>query len=629
MSLYETVPLPDGGRSIRLLHIKPGRLPKENIRCELCVAELGPELQYEALSYTWGDPLQTSTIVVNEIELNITASLANALFALRSQTETRILWIDQICINQQDLAEKSFQIPLMAPIYRGCTQTVIWLGDSDKTSREVIKRMNARMYADPSALSLFLTRPWFRRIWIVQELALAPKATIQCGSDILPWQILSERLFAFTDNKGRTDLVLSRVVNSARSQMDASGSSANPVFYAAVLNVARKRIQKGALFSLREALRCFQAFDATLVLDKVYGLLSLVEDSDRVEVDYKLSSRELFMKTSIHILNSTGDLRLFMDCLHTTEDTHSKDLPSWVPDWSTSAPLGDSVLTALTRDKFHASRGTTVKHLSVRGDGSLRLRGQYLGAIAALGKPIPPMSGLQHDTKNRYSLRNMLHFIPLAVEVFKSWRKTVTHQDNHYVALTDAYFTAETLLELFYQIIPATGGPSPDLKEETVFRLWIEIQEAIFSYARLNAPVMSLLAHTSPWIWHFLWPFYFPVVFTAGWCFGIFLTVKFGIPVLRYRVRFGKQHDDPGRQSWVIGSMDCGLLGRFPAPGLSAEFTLPARVGDSVFLLKGGSRPFVLRRVADKWRLVGDAYVHGIMFGGAFREVECVNIELI
>lgn len=125
MSIYDALPLSDDGKSIRLLNIKPGRLPNENIQCQLSVAKLGPELQYEALSYTWGDPTETSTLTVNRIELTIATSLFKALIALFSQTETRVLWTDQICINQLDLTEKSFQIPLMAPIHRGCTRTVI------------------------------------------------------------------------------------------------------------------------------------------------------------------------------------------------------------------------------------------------------------------------------------------------------------------------------------------------------------------------------------------------------------------------------------------------------------------------------------------------------------------------
>lgn len=143
-------------------------------------------MQYEALSYTWGDSSGTTTITVNNSEMTITASLAKALSALRNTSTIRVLWIDQMCINQQDLGEKLLQISLLTSVYRGCTQTVIWLGERDKASGRAIDRLNREESVELSDLSLLLTRPWFRRIWIVQELVLTPRAVIQCGSDILP-----------------------------------------------------------------------------------------------------------------------------------------------------------------------------------------------------------------------------------------------------------------------------------------------------------------------------------------------------------------------------------------------------------------------------------------------------------
>lgn len=189
--------------------------------------------------------------------------------------------------------------------------------------------MNRGEYLELSDLSLLLTRPWFRRIWIVQELALAPKAILQCGHDTLPWEILSEILSSFKDNKGRGELFVERAVESSRLPgANTSGLSAHSAFYAGILDLARKRIQSGELFSLREALRCFHSFDATLPLDKVYGLLGLVEDPACVEVDYKLSPKQLYLRTSCQIFESTKNLRLFLNCVQTTEDSHVKGLPN-------------------------------------------------------------------------------------------------------------------------------------------------------------------------------------------------------------------------------------------------------------------------------------------------------------
>lgn len=83
--------------------------------------------KYKALSYTWGDGKERSNIYVNGKNLDITLSLATALHHLRSdQVKTLKIWIDQICINQQDDAEKTEQVQLMDRIYRNAEEALVW-----------------------------------------------------------------------------------------------------------------------------------------------------------------------------------------------------------------------------------------------------------------------------------------------------------------------------------------------------------------------------------------------------------------------------------------------------------------------------------------------------------------------
>jgi hypothetical protein len=90
-----------------------------------------------------------------------------------------------------------------------------------------------------------------------------------------------------------------------------------------------------------------------------------------------------------------------------------------------------------------------------------------------------------------------------------------------------------------------------------------------------------------------------------------------------------KETQDSSRQNSVVGRIDAGLIGLFPAPSFTAHDALPSLVGDDVVIFKGATRPYVVRKVGDRWKIVGCAYVHGIMYGAAFKENECVDIWLI
>jgi hypothetical protein len=116
---------------IRMLHLECGSgssLPQ----CTLHRVSLrsDPPPKYEALSYTWGDENDRREIAVNGYIVDVTVNLYSALRRLRLENETRVLWIDALCINQTDLDERSQQVQLMRNIYTLCDRTVIWVGET-------------------------------------------------------------------------------------------------------------------------------------------------------------------------------------------------------------------------------------------------------------------------------------------------------------------------------------------------------------------------------------------------------------------------------------------------------------------------------------------------------------------
>jgi hypothetical protein len=116
-------------RSIRVLDLLPGPRAAP-IRARLRVVSLDdyPCPYYEALSYTWGSTGSTALVTINNHPLNITTNAFAALESLRTRRATRTIWIDSICIDQENDDEKNFQLPLMGDVYRSAAAVNVWLG---------------------------------------------------------------------------------------------------------------------------------------------------------------------------------------------------------------------------------------------------------------------------------------------------------------------------------------------------------------------------------------------------------------------------------------------------------------------------------------------------------------------
>ena len=217
--------------SIRLLTLHPGEFSTP-IRMDLDEYQLENTPQYEALSYCWGDLTKRVCMPCNGGFLNITVNLATALLYLRSRTTPRLLWIDAICIDQDNLSEKSSQVSIMVKIYSNSFRVVVWLGeetnDTDIALEAVVKitehfhldKWDCTEFIDPRksnhpalglnpkswnvlglnekhrmALVRLFSRAWFSRAWVLQEVsswALGSSPIVMIGWKTLPWKDLSD-----------------------------------------------------------------------------------------------------------------------------------------------------------------------------------------------------------------------------------------------------------------------------------------------------------------------------------------------------------------------------------------------------------------------------------------------------
>lgn len=222
--------------SIRLLELGPARDQAEALRGRLFEQTDFESAGYEALSYVWGIDGPKDRLELGESTMQISTALHLALQSLRQPSSPRILWVDAICINQEDDKEKMDQICRMGSIYKSAERVLIWLGEATPNTAQAFEFIDhfSRRYghtdeqspplmscfgsfgnrsiehvlpsyvekkgpmickmAESSQLEDILGRPWFTRLWIIQELLLSKSAVLICGAHRLNWTQFSYML---------------------------------------------------------------------------------------------------------------------------------------------------------------------------------------------------------------------------------------------------------------------------------------------------------------------------------------------------------------------------------------------------------------------------------------------------
>lgn len=127
--------LDESRKQIRVLHINGSDNSDDALECSLETVSLlsQPKPCYEAISYCWGDTNTQECMRLNGIAFDAPKSAAEVLRQFRTPLgSTRCVWLDALCINQADVAERSSQVSMMGEVYRSCTKCLIWLGDADE-----------------------------------------------------------------------------------------------------------------------------------------------------------------------------------------------------------------------------------------------------------------------------------------------------------------------------------------------------------------------------------------------------------------------------------------------------------------------------------------------------------------
>lgn len=369
------------GDLFRLAVIYPGS-GTAPIHCRLIwESSKDPKRDYRCLSYCWQTIEREADIICDGYRFPVTKNLLSALRSLRDPKANLLIWIDQICINQDDDMERGHQVSIMKKIFNQAKEVVVWLGEEDGQTRKLCeyakkmergrsspknaqrsllkKLLNPRQLQD--AIQNLLERPWFQRVWVIPEVALARFTVVACGRDRISW-----------DN-------LVRLIRDVDSPQNVNFDK-----HMALLGNPRQRIaiitqmiasQREGLYhtDITQLLILAKSSKATDVRDMIYAfygltLLTTFPDYTRsVEMLYAdivhmyvTSIKWETYYSSFHDLTEERQTHQLMSILYSAGALHQHyALPSWVPDWTHSwhlAPIWckttSNVVTGTGKDEW-------------------------------------------------------------------------------------------------------------------------------------------------------------------------------------------------------------------------------------------------------------------------------------
>ena len=252
--------------SIRLLVLLPGT-EDDDVACELIHKTFASKPKYEALSYTWGDPGNVKSIRLHDFPFEVRETLYCALFHLRSKTEKRLIWADAICIDQKNVEERSNQVRLMSFIYGRAQAVVVWLGIPMPSYYDESRANFREEFVDT-----LCNHPYWRRVWIIQEISLPRNLKIGFSNATFNWDELRIPFRRIKDTKQR------RLYDAIERVLDQR---------------EKRHDDKNRLELLLERFSDAQCGE---VRDKVFGFVGLAHDcyDGSLKVDYSASLYDVF-----------------------------------------------------------------------------------------------------------------------------------------------------------------------------------------------------------------------------------------------------------------------------------------------------------------------------------------------
>jgi hypothetical protein len=398
-------------QEIRTLTLKQGAFD-DPIHCTLQTVSLADRPKYTALSYVWGDATDRLPIYVDGTLFSATKNLKIALQYIRKADRDQVMWVDAVCINQNDIDERNNSVSLMGELYSDADHVIIWLGEADDTTEElarVVQEPGIPTAPDPEdhdfdrlsmqhtvrIARLFILcfivalRPWWRRVWTVQECILPRNdPSFQCGLQTFScsrfFELYSKLIGSYTGIAQSIEFAEIPSVQDVlqygeRLRKDANQRSlGRNISKVTILDEIRCEFKVTSSISPIYCLLVSKARQATRPHDYLYGVLGLANASERmqVKIDYGRSHWAVYRDFFRSCFDTTKilELRFFaMASFHAS----SNELPSWVPDLTSQSDMEEYTSLALSSKKGFGS----LKVLPSDDEDILMLQGLFLDVV--------------------------------------------------------------------------------------------------------------------------------------------------------------------------------------------------------------------------------------------------------
>lgn len=668
---------PNSPFTIRLLHLLPSTEPNAPIQCHLVettisghlptaetARERGPSQvthdEYHALSYTWGDPVFSRSIEVVENaaesrqasvgKIRITENLHSALQSLRKPDRTLVLWADAVCINQADIPERNSQVSNMPQTYSEASSVVVWLGADSifgdarlcldfftELTGLILGGPNGEYLAEasswrgrfqinhtvatflettqPNPIASFLEKPWFRRRWIVQEVVLAKEVTLYWGKWSIPWTSFETAIMELYENDRGCFTPDHRLTMRTMTRMRHADAG------------AKRQIPLDTLVE-------FSCFICANPRDRLYALYGVIQHwipaSQRStgrrtgHIDYALSTEEVFTNFALLMLGlddqalSGIEYKAVTHVLQLAAAFRSDPLadpgqplgalcsriPSWVVNWTETLSYETLYHSPADRNASSGVPRRQVEVLPPREDGLhlLVITGvpyDLITACIALDTAPLFLVGAVHEAKK--ALSNFLQRVAGQVDE-KDF--SCGEDGNTYIP------TGQHIVAAIATAIVANWEHTPP-------------NSYFAQHPRFPGDFIQQLGevrHHLPEILH-KWPAYVELVTITMRGRGLFLTASGYI---------GISSDDveAGDVVCLLSDVRVPFILRPQGQGIRPEMDNKAVVipGCQIFHDEDQYRDLMLELREDAsahttFRLMGDAYVHGLMDGEAFKSL--------
>jgi hypothetical protein len=583
MAIFRYSPLEPN--DIRLLELLPGA-GEDIIRCKIRHAPLNDrETVFEAISYVWGNPVFNHSIVIKDEHIAITASLYSLLRRLRQRGASRIVWADGICINQSDMAERGQQVKLMRQLYERATRVIADIGENADDSdigvelahkilavKDSLALHDFRTESSYAAVGLppaqdnawtafgrLLQRPYFTRIWIIQELVVAPSIQMICGNKLFGGTVLydatglvfSHNLFTY-DPKAYTDygryLQVQEIVKAS--------SYINRMYQ------ARQWLKNSGTLAANVFLQRETVFGATDPRDRIFAVLGLISrnnDPD-LEPDYTRHVAEVFKRSFRYF--SKHDQSMFLKLLYYVAAPRTiLTLPSWVPDWTSKSTSRSFDLLTFQEYEETSYRQQQPSLILSANPHILHVLGVLVDQILLVGQPL--WERLDKIASQMMERRLAMRDWILEAESFAAQAMPgASYYEQGNACWRTLIGGIDAVSETSMVNSKTIYGPAPQSMRELyqAFKTFIAREESL---QEIMSQDPELVAQAS----------------------------KF----LNAAAFFGK-----GR---CVAATKSGLLCLLPNE---------CEVGDSVIVLAGAAAPFVFRSCNVEWTLIGHGFVYGL-----------------